>query len=60
MARNVNYSNDLFNPDLYYRCADGTVIELVPNKELGLTEEVITVIRQMNHEEHKQNRGGVQ
>ena len=53
MARKVNYSSPEYDPDLYYRLANGTLIELVPNDELGITAELITIIRETNEEEHQ-------
>ena len=52
MARTIHYSDETYNPNLYYRLVNGTLIELVPNSIQGLTNEIITVIRETVEEEH--------
>lgn len=52
VARTIHYSDETYNPDLYYRLADGRVFPLIPGSIEGLTDEIITVIRETNEIEH--------
>ena len=53
MKRTINYLDETFNPNLYYRLEDGRVFPLIPNSIDGLTDEIITVIRETNDTEHQ-------
>lgn len=63
MPRTIHYSNESYNPDFYYVVShfdkDGNCtkeyIQLSSSCIPGLTDEVITVIRDMNKEEHESN-----
>lgn len=55
MKRTIYYSDETYNPNLYYRLADGRVFPLTPGSIDGLTDEIITVIRETNEAEHQSN-----